>query len=198
MLYKCIKDICSQNIEELFKQKSQRSTEQINIYFKIEISRKTFLIAGEILEQPHIRGSFSSLSWMSLWEVDSMTVELQNQGPRAFLLIPVHTPCFLTFPDKPAETKKTYKWPRTLNQQSCSTQSMFWQDEWPWPNDRVHGHFNSFSSESMLRVTVWHQGVNNVNHCLPVKCHHCCSLSNSHFKWISLVGDQQQKLVQQK
>lgn len=66
VLYKCIKDICSQNIEELFKQKSQRSTEQINIYFKIEISRKTFLIAGEILEQPHIRVSFSSLSWMSL------------------------------------------------------------------------------------------------------------------------------------
>lgn len=67
VLYKYIKDICSQNIEELFKQKSQISTEQINIYFKIEISRKKpFLIAGEILEQPHRRGSFSSLSWMRL------------------------------------------------------------------------------------------------------------------------------------
>lgn len=53
---------------ELLKQKNQISTEQINIYFKMEMSRKTFLTVGEILEQPHIRESFSSLSLMSLWE----------------------------------------------------------------------------------------------------------------------------------
>lgn len=66
MLYKCIKDICSQNIEELFKQKNQISTEQINIYFRMEVSRKVILIVGEILEHPHLRDSFSSLRLMSL------------------------------------------------------------------------------------------------------------------------------------
>jgi len=40
VLYKCIKNVCNQKIEGLFKQKNQISTEQINILFKMEISRK--------------------------------------------------------------------------------------------------------------------------------------------------------------
>lgn len=62
VLYKCIKDICSQNIEKLFKQKNQINIGQINRYFNIEISRKKIPIVGEILDQPDTRVRFSSLS----------------------------------------------------------------------------------------------------------------------------------------
>lgn len=117
VLYKCIKDIFSQNTETLFKQKNQISTEQINRYFKMEISRKTCLIVDEILEQPHKRGSFSSLNVMSLWEeVYSMTVwSCRIKDPRLLFLFQfIHRVSSLSHTSQRRGDKKDLQMDRNL------------------------------------------------------------------------------------